>query len=66
MVVTREIVDCGPGEDTVYYDKGKDEVENCEVKRRGTPSSARMAVEAINDDGVSGNAVQLPSGDGTS
>ncbi len=64
VVVTKEIVDCGPGNDTLYYDKGKDEIENCEVMRQGTDSSARMAAEAINDDGVSGNAVLLSSGDG--
>lgn len=28
--VTKEIVDCGAGNDTVYYDEGLDVLENCE------------------------------------
>lgn len=58
--VTREVIDCGPGWDTVYYDEGTDEVKDCEVETYGTTSSGRMAVEFINDDGVLGNAVPLP------
>jgi Ca2+-binding RTX toxin-like protein len=30
--ISREIIDCGPGTDTVYFDKGLDSVDNCEVK----------------------------------
>lgn len=63
--VTKEIIDCGPGRDTVYYDEGRDEVKNCEIENRGTTSSGRMAAQAINADGVVGNAVPLPSPDGT-
>lgn len=29
----RDYVNCGPGHDVIYYEKGVDEVENCEVKR---------------------------------
>jgi len=64
VVVTKELIDCGPGRDTVYYDKRKDQIKNCEVRHQGTASSGRMAAATINDDGVSGNAVPLPSGDG--
>jgi Ca2+-binding RTX toxin-like protein len=36
--VTREVVDCGTGEDTVYRDKGLDVIANdCEHKRNGYP-----------------------------
>lgn len=36
--VTREVVDCGTGEDTVYRDKGLDVIDNnCEHKRNGFP-----------------------------
>ena len=36
--VTKEIVDCGKGEDTVYRDKGKDVIaRNCEHKKEGFP-----------------------------
>jgi Ca2+-binding RTX toxin-like protein len=30
--ISKEITDCGPGTDTVYYDKGLDTVKNCELK----------------------------------
>jgi Ca2+-binding RTX toxin-like protein len=33
--ISKEIVDCGPGTDTVYFDKGLDSVKNCEVKYSG-------------------------------
>jgi Ca2+-binding RTX toxin-like protein len=37
--VTREVVDCGTGEDTVYRDKGLDIIaNNCEHKRNGYPA----------------------------
>jgi Ca2+-binding RTX toxin-like protein len=37
--VTREVVDCGTGEDTVYRDKGVDIIaNNCERKRNGYPA----------------------------
>jgi Ca2+-binding RTX toxin-like protein len=65
VVVTKEVIDCGPGQDTVYFDEGKDEAKNCEIKNQGTASSGRMATESINDDGVSGNEVPLPSGEAT-
>ena len=61
VAVTKEIIDCGPGKDTVYYDKGKDDIKNCEIKNRGTTASGRMAAQAINNDGVSGNGVPLPA-----
>jgi len=36
--VTREVVDCGAGEDTVYRDRGLDVIaNNCEHKRNGYP-----------------------------
>ncbi len=36
--VTREVVNCGTGEDTVYRDKGRDVIaKNCEHKRGGFP-----------------------------
>jgi hypothetical protein len=36
--VNKEIVNCGPGEDTAYYDRGVDEVkDNCETKVNGFP-----------------------------
>lgn len=36
--VTKEVVDCGTGEDTVYRDKGLDVIaSNCEHKRNGYP-----------------------------
>jgi Ca2+-binding RTX toxin-like protein len=36
--VTREVVDCGTGEDTVYRDRGLDVIaNNCEHKRNGYP-----------------------------
>jgi Ca2+-binding RTX toxin-like protein len=30
--ISQEIIDCGPGTDTVYFDKDLDSVKNCEVK----------------------------------
>ena len=63
--VTKEVIDCGPGRDTVYYDEGRDDVKDCEIKNRGTTVSGRMAAQAINEDGVAGNAVPLPSPTGT-
>ena len=30
--ISQEIIDCGSGTDTVYFDKGLDTVKNCEVK----------------------------------
>jgi len=36
--VTKEVVDCGAGDDTVYRDKDKDVIaNNCEHKKRGFP-----------------------------
>lgn len=36
--VNKEMVDCGPGEDTAYIDRGVDEVkDNCETKINGFP-----------------------------
>jgi len=36
--VTKEVVDCGTGDDTVYRDKGLDLIaKNCEHKRSGFP-----------------------------
>jgi Ca2+-binding RTX toxin-like protein len=63
-VVTKEIIDCGPGRDVVFYDKGKDEVKNCEIKNQGTTTSGRMAAQSINNDGVSGDGVPLPAPSG--
>ena len=64
-VVTREIIDCGPGRDIVFYDRGKDKVRNCEIKNQGTPTSGRMAAQSVNNDGVSGNGVPLPTPSGS-
>jgi Ca2+-binding RTX toxin-like protein len=63
--VTKEIIDCGPGKDTVFYDKGKDEVKNCEIKEQGTATTGRMAAQAINNDGIGANGVPLPSPSGS-
>ena len=42
--VTKEVVDCGTGEDTVYRDKGRDVIaNNCEHKRGGFPVMAMAA-----------------------
>jgi RTX calcium-binding nonapeptide repeat (4 copies) len=30
--VTREVIDCGPGNDTVYFDGGVDSIKNCEAQ----------------------------------
>jgi hypothetical protein len=36
--VNKEVVDCGPGQDTAYIDRGVDEVkDNCEHKINGFP-----------------------------
>jgi hypothetical protein len=44
--VTREVVDCGTGEDTVYRDKGLDVIANdCEHKRSGFPDMEMAAVQ---------------------
>jgi Ca2+-binding RTX toxin-like protein len=32
----RDVVDCGPGVDTVHYDKGFDKLRGCEIKVRTT------------------------------
>ena len=59
--VTREIIDCGPGRDTVYFDRGKDVVaKDCEIRREGTASSARLAITAIGADGLGREAAPLP------
>ena len=48
-VVTKEVVDCGPGSsDTVYFDRGKDLIRNCEIMREGTASSALRALAITN------------------
>ena len=31
--ISREVIDCGPGTDTVYFDEGLDSVTNCEVRQ---------------------------------
>jgi len=42
--VTREVVDCGTGEDTVYRDRGLDVIaNNCEHKRNGYPDMEMAA-----------------------
>jgi hypothetical protein len=49
--VNKEVVDCGPGEGTAYYDRGVDEVEdNCETKIEGFPD---MGTEATSGEGAS-------------
>jgi len=59
--VTKEIIDCGPGEDTVYFDRGRDVVaKDCEIRRKGTASSARLAITAIDADGSGREAAPLP------
>jgi Ca2+-binding RTX toxin-like protein len=63
--ITREAIDCGAGTDTVYYDEGKDEVKSCEIKNPGTSTSGRMALRAMNEDGLGGNGVPLPSPSGS-
>lgn len=30
----RDFLDCGPGEDTVYYVPGQDEIKDCEILKR--------------------------------
>jgi Ca2+-binding RTX toxin-like protein len=58
--VTKEIVDCGPGRDTVYFDRGKDvAAKDCEIRRKGTASSARLAITAIGGDGSGREAAPL-------
>ena len=59
--VTKEIVDCGPGSsDTVYFDRGKDVVRNCEIRHEGTASSARLARTAIGARGLGREAALVP------
>jgi hypothetical protein len=59
--VTKEIIDCGPGRDTVYFDRGKDVVaKDCEIRREGTTSSSRLAIMAIGADGLGREAAPLP------
>jgi Ca2+-binding RTX toxin-like protein len=44
--VTKEVVDCGTGEDTVYRDKGLDIIaNNCEHKRNGYPDMEMAAAQ---------------------
>jgi Ca2+-binding RTX toxin-like protein len=58
--VTKEIIDCGPGRDTVYFDRGKDvAAKDCEIRREGTASSARLAITAIGADGPGREAAPL-------
>ena len=46
--VTKEIVDCGPGaSDTVYFDRRLDVIQDCEIRRQGTTSSALKALTVI-------------------
>ncbi len=57
--VTREIVDCGKGEDTVYRDSRLDVIaKNCEHKRNGFP---QMMVEARESSSVKGGLLQVPT-----
>jgi RTX calcium-binding nonapeptide repeat (4 copies) len=50
--VTREVVDCGRGEDTVYRDRRLDVIaNNCEHKRNGFPA---MMVEARDSSSAKG------------
>ena len=44
--VTKEVVDCGTGDDTVYRDKGRDLIaKNCEHKRSGFPVMEMAAAQ---------------------
>jgi len=57
--VTREIVDCGRGEDTVYRDSRLDVIaKNCEHKRNGFP---QMMVEARESSSAKGGLLQVPT-----
>jgi Ca2+-binding RTX toxin-like protein len=57
--VTREIVDCGKGEDTVYRDSRLDVIaKNCEHKRNGFP---QMMVEARESSSAKGGLLQVPT-----
>ncbi len=51
--VTKEIVRCGPGRDTVFRDKGLDQVaDNCERKLVGFPDDAARGGSETNTFGV--------------
>ena len=65
VAVTREVIDCGPGRDTVYYDKGTDEIKHCEIKNPETTTSGHIAAQAINNDNVRGNGAPLPTPSGS-
>ena len=44
--VTKEVVNCGTGDDTVYRDKGRDVIaKNCEHKRSGFPVMEMAAAQ---------------------
>jgi hypothetical protein len=44
--VTKEVVNCGTGDDTVYRDKGLDLIaKNCEHKRSGFPVMEMAAAQ---------------------
>lgn len=46
--VTKEIVNCGPGgSDTVYFDRRRDVIRGCEIRRQGTAASALKALTVI-------------------
>ena len=50
--VTKEIVNCGPGSgDTVYFDRGRDIIRNCEMRREGTSASALQALTVVSAHG---------------
>ena len=66
VAVTKEIIDCGPGKDTVYYDKGTDDIKHCEIRSPETTTSGHIiAAQAINNDGIGANGVPLPSPSGS-
>jgi hypothetical protein len=51
--VTKEVVDCGTGEDTVYRDKGLDVIaHNCEHKRNGFPDMVMAAAGTSAEGGL--------------
>ena len=46
VALTKEVVDCGTGEDTVYRDRGLDIIaNNCEHKRNGYPDMEMAAAQ---------------------
>jgi hypothetical protein len=56
----KEIVDCGPGQDTAYIDRGVDEVkDNCERKINGFPD---MGAGASSREGSAGGPFGASSG----